>query len=254
MDVNGDRVRTALGLRFRQYARDRLFLVLLVYLPVTYVGMISQVTPPVSMPVRVSVGTLTMELMRPMGQINGVVMTAAASVFITGMVGLFTMFRSRGADARLVRAGFGATNLVVARVGLLVAIGAATTALGTGVLLLGSTPNHLGQFVFGVVVVAMTYGLVGLAVGQTFDRLAGLYVMLFVPMLDIAVFQNPTFVRGDPPVWMTVLPGYHAMQVTVDAAFGDGAQLLNVELALVVLALAGLLAGTAFHRAGVIRT
>lgn len=252
--MNRDRIRTALGLRFRQYARDRLFLALLVYLPVTYVGMISQITPPVSTPVRVSVGLLTVELMRPMGQVNGVVMTAATSVFITGMVGLFTMFRSRGADARLVRDGFGATNLLAARLGLLVAVAVVATALGTGVLAFGVRPNHLGQFAFGVVALAVTYGLIGLAVGQTFDRLAGLYLMLFVPMLDVAVFQNPTFVRGDPPTWMTVLPGYHAMQVVVDAAFGDGARLLNAELAVVVLVLAGLLAGATFRRAGVIRS
>ncbi|MFC7079331.1 hypothetical protein [Halorussus caseinilyticus] len=252
--MNVEHVRTALGLRFRQYARDRLFLVLLVYLPVMYIGLISQLTPPVDLPVRVSVGTLTMELMRPMGQINGVVMTAAASVFVTGMVGLFTMYRSRGADRRLVRAGFGPTNLVVARLGLLVAVAAVATAFGTGVLLLSVWPNHLGQFVFGVVTLAVTYGLVGLAVGQTFDRLAGLYVMLFTPTLDIAVFQNPTFIRGDPPTWMTLLPSYHAMQVVLDAAFGDGARLLNAELALVVLGLAGLLAAAALHRAGVVES
>ncbi|WP_248905697.1 ABC transporter permease [Halocatena marina] len=252
--MNIDRIQTALGLRFRQYARDRLFLVLLVYLPVMYVGLISQMTPSVDLPVRVSVGMLTLELMRPMGQINGVVMTAAASVFITGIVGLFTMFRSRDADRRLVRTGFGSTNLVVSRIGLLLLVSVVATAFGTGVLLFSVWPNHLGQFVFGVIVLAVTYGFVGLAVGQTVDRLAGLYVMLFVPMLDIAVFQNPTFIRGDPPTWMTVLPSYHAMQVILDAAFGGGARLLNVELAVVVLGLAGLLAGTTFHRAGVIHT
>lgn len=252
--MNVERIRTALELRFRQYARDRLFLALLVYLPVAYVGVISQMTPSVDLPVRVSVGLLTMELMRPMGEINGVVMAAAASVFITGIVGLFTMFRSRGADSRLVRAGFGPTNLVVARIGLLLAVAIVATGFGTGVLLFSVWPNFLGQFVFGVIVLAVTYGLVGLAVGQTFDRLAGLYVMLFVPMLDIAVFQNPTFVRGEPSTWMTVLPSYHAMQIVLDATFGDGARLLNVELAIVVLGLAGLLAGVSFHRAGVIRS
>lgn len=253
MGVSHDRVRTALASRFRQYSRDYLFLGLLVYLPVTYVGLMSQATPPVDIPVRTSYGLLTVELMRPMGQVNGVVMTAAAAVFITSMVGLFTMYRSRDGDVRLLRAGFDVRDLVIARVGLLIAVATAGAGIGIGVLLLSFTPNYPGQLLAAVVALAVTYGLVGLAVGRVLDRLAGLYVMLFVPMLDVAVFQNPTFLRGEPPTWILLLPAYNGMKMVVDAAFGDGIALLNAELALVVLGVAGLFAWIAVRQTGVVQ-
>lgn len=54
-------------------------------------------------------------------------------------------------------------------------------------------------------------------VGAVLDRLAGIWLMLILPMLDIDLFQDPLFVQSAPAWWMRLLPGYHPVRVMVDA-------------------------------------
>jgi 7,8-dihydropterin-6-yl-methyl-4-(beta-D-ribofuranosyl)aminobenzene 5'-phosphate synthase len=87
---------------------------------------------------------------------------------------------------------------------------------------------------------------VGVVVGLLFDRMAGVYVMLSVPMSDVLVLQNP--LATDRPEWATFLPGHHATDALFEAAFTAG---VDVGTALsaagyATLLLAGCVA--AFHR------
>ena len=78
----------------------------------------------------------------------------------------------------------------------------------------------------------------GEVVGVVLDRLPGVYVMLFAPMLDIFMFQNPLV--ADALAWTTVLPGHYATALLFDATFtdsvGSGALLAALAYALAVLA------------------
>lgn len=63
-------------------------------------------------------------------------------------------------------------------------------------------PKTLWWFVAAMVLLSVTYGLLGMLVGAVLDRLAGLWTMLVRPMLDIGYFQESLFVQSTPEWWM----------------------------------------------------
>ncbi|MGB9966399.1 hypothetical protein [Halobacterium hubeiense] len=63
-------------------------------------------------------------------------------------------------------------------------------------------------------------GILGVIVGIVLDRLPGVYVMLFAPMVDILMFQNP--LATERPSWTAFLPSHFATNALMDAAFTTG--------------------------------
>lgn len=243
------RIGTAYRLGLKEYARSYVLVGLLVYLPAAYITLVSYVTPSVQIPVRVPVDGLTVELMLDLPVVNAVVMAPATCSFITGIAGLFLMQRSRDADDRLVLAGYRPWQVIAARVALLTSICALVTGVAVGVLWFNYVPELPVPFVAATLLSALVYGLFGVMVGTRLGPLSGMYVVLFVPMLDIGVFQNPMFMQGEPALWMQLLPGHYPVSVAIDAAFStaiDPTMLLRSGV--VVLGL-GTLAVTAFYRA-----
>ena len=72
-------------------------------------------------------------------------------------------------------------------------------------------------FATAAVLVGVTYGILGVIVGLVLGRLPGVYVMLFAPMVDILMFQNPLATAS--PTWTTALPGHFGTNALIDAAF-----------------------------------
>lgn len=240
---------TAYRLGLKEYARSYVLVGLLVYLPAAYVTLVGYVTPSVPIPVRVPVDGLTVELLRDLPVVNAVVMAPATCAFIAGIAGLFLMRRSRDADDRLVLAGYPRWQVIGARIGLLATICGLVSGVAVGVLLINYPPELLPAYAGATLLAALTYGLVGVLVGTYLGRLSGMYVVLFAPMLDVGVFQNPMFMRADPALWMQLLPGHFPMTLAIDAAFTaeiDATLLLQSGVVLVGL---GSLAVTAFYRA-----
>jgi hypothetical protein len=65
-------------------------------------------------------------------------------------------------------------------------------------------------------------------------RLGGAYLMLFIPMMDVGIFQDPMMISGDQATWMKLLPGFGGTRLTIDAAFtsrGDAWPALAAALA-----------------------
>jgi hypothetical protein len=207
-------VAFAIGLR--EHARNYVLLALLIALPILFITLAFAVTQDVAMPVRTIEGGETTTVSRPMPDVHGVIMTPITSALIAGLAGLFLMNDAKEADGRLVVAGYETHQLVAARLGVLAVVSAVVTAVSVGVMLVDFTPEHLGPFVAAMLLLTVLYGLLGMLVGAAFDRLAGLWVMLIVPMLDIGLFQDPLFVQSEPDWWMTLLPGYHPVRVLVD--------------------------------------
>jgi len=92
------------------------------------------------------------------------------------------------------------------------------TAVTLGVTAVDFAPENWGWFAAASVLVAVTYGMIGVLVGVLFGRLGGLYVMFLVPFIDVGLAQNVMF-SAAPPSWGAILPGRGASQVLIDAAF-----------------------------------
>lgn len=231
----------------REFRRTPVLLGLLVVLPVYYIGAMMYIVPTTSLPVTIGGETTTVGLT----DLIGVLMTPLTAGLLAGIVGLFVMQSSKAADDRLQLAGYRSRDLIAARVGLLAVGGSLVSVVSLAVVLVGFTPASMLGFGAATVLAALTYGVLGVIVGVVLDRLAGVYVMLFAPIVDMLLFQNPMVT--DSPTWVTALPGYFAMNATMDAAFTsslDGWNFVGATGYFLVVLLAGIFV---FHRVTVVK-
>ena len=120
-----------------------------------------------------------------MGAINGAMFVAA---FLPGVIGLFQVISARRADERLQLAGFRQSVLFLARsAAVLLASGVA--AVFTMAILIATVEVTAPVLAWAVLVlVGMTYGLVGMLVGSVLPReLEGSLLLVFVADLDEAM-------------------------------------------------------------------
>lgn len=210
------RITSAVEMSVREFARTPVLIALLAFLPVYMIGVFVWLVPDATVPLTIDGTTVTVE----MGAFAAAFMTPVTVAILSGIVGLFLMQTSQMADRRLRLAGYQASELVTARVGLLTAGSVIVTGASLAVALFAFTPENVAAFAIAAILVGVTYGILGVIVGIVLNRLSGVYVMLFAPMVDILMFQNP--LATDSPTWTTVLPGHFATNALMDAAFTSG--------------------------------
>jgi len=213
------RLRTAVSVGVREYSRNRAFLALLVVLPVSFITVSIAVTPMTRLPVRTVVDGFAVSQIQTMPEVHGVVMTPITGAFITGLAGLFLMESATNADGRLVLTGYRPWEVIAARLATLTLVAVVVSAIALAVMSFDYMPQQFWWFALGTVIVTLLYGLIGMLCGVVLRRLAGMYLMLLAPMMDIGVFQDPMFVRGPPKWWMKLTPGYHPLRMMWDAGF-----------------------------------
>jgi hypothetical protein len=88
--------------------------------------------------------------------------------------------------------------------------------------------------------------MIGIAVGSQVDLLAGVWILLFVPLLDVVLFQNPLATEMNQLA--TVLPGHTPMKLAMDAGFGSGIEWMNLIHASGYLAIVTGIATVLYYR------
>lgn len=244
--MNGH-VTTAVSMGVREFRRTPVLLGLLAFLPAYFVGVFVVLVPDDDVqllldgtPVSIQIPAFAAAFMTPL--------TVAV---LSGIVGLFLVQTSRAADDRLRLAGYSTPALILSRVGILGLGSIVVTAVSMVVALRTFSPNSLGMFVAATLLVGLSYGIIGVIVGIVFDRLGGVYVMLFAPMVDVLMFQNP--LATDMPGWTRLLPSHYATNVLFDAAFSTGietGEFVSAAAYAVALLTAGMVV---FHRATTVR-
>lgn len=241
------RVHTAVTMGVREFARTPVLLALLVVLPVYIIGVFVLLVPDMDVPIPID-GTTTSIAMP---EFAAAFMTPVTVAILSGIVGLFLIQSSAEADGRLRLAGFSAPHLVVSRIGTLGVGTVVVTAVSVLVAGVAFQPEHPGGFVLATLLIGLTYGILGVIVGIVLDRLSGVYVMLFAPMVDILMFGNP--LATDSPDWTAVLPSRFGTDALFDAAFASGAEMGSL-LGAGAYALGLLVVGTLiFYRATNVR-
>lgn len=213
------RTTTAIEMSMREFVRTPVLIALLAFLPVYMIGVFVLLVPDSSIPLTIDGTRVTAE----MSAFAAAFMMPVTVAVLSGIVGLFLMQTSQMADSRLRLAGYTAPELVTARVGLLTAGTVVVTGASLTVALLVFAPEHVAAFAGAAVLVGLTYGILGVIIGIVLDRLPGVYVMLFAPMVDILMFQNP--LATESPTWTTALPGHFATNALMGAAFTSGSGL-----------------------------
>ena len=216
------RITTALPMGVREFRRTPVLLGLLAVLPVYWIGAFMYIVPDTAVPMTIAGGSVSVAL----PDLVAALLTPVTATLLSGIVGLFLMQSSKAADDRLHLAGYRSYELIVSRVGLLAVGGFVVATVCLAVVLVSFTPVSLLGFIGATVLSALIYGVIGVIVGMTLDTLAGVYVMLFTPMVDMFIFQNPMAI--DSPPWVQVLPGHFVMKATMDAAFTSGFEVSNL--------------------------
>lgn len=212
------RIRAGLRYGLRDYRRNVVLWVLLAVLPISFITLSFYITPDAPTQVLLTDAGRTAISILSMVDVHGAIMVPITVAFLAGLSGLFIVQGSIEADARLVIAGMRPTEILVARLGTIGLAALLTTAVSLGVTAFDFIPNSFAWFAIGTVLVAATYGMIGVLVGSVVGRLGGLYVMFLIPFIDVGIAQNIMF-SASPPAWGVLLPGRGAVQVIVDAAF-----------------------------------
>jgi hypothetical protein len=242
--------RLAAGFRagLNEYRRNIAMWVLMVALPVFFISLSFYVTPTDPTPVDVVEQGVAQARILSMADVHGAIMVPITVAFLAGLAGLFVVQGSLEADARLALAGFRPCEILGSRFGVIGVAAGVVTGVSLAVTALDFSPQSWGSFAMANLVVAVTYGMVGVLVGVLFGRLGGLYVMFLLPFVDVGIAQNVMF-SSSPPSWGSFLPARGAVRVLVDAAFTPTFDHVgSIVLAAVWLGLVGLAASAVFHR------
>lgn len=241
--LDSGRPLTAFEMGLREYARTPVLIALLFFLPAYFVGIFVYVLPASTVPITVpGAGRMAVSTI----EAYGVLLVPMMAGLIGGLAGLFVMLTAREADGRLVVAGFRPIQLVVARYVLIALATLVAIGVALAVLSIEFVPERIGWIVAVSLLVGLVYGLLGTLSGLLVSRLAGVYLMLILPMIDVFFFQNPMV---EDQHWIaTYLPAHGAITVATDAGFTGNVSLDPLLGSLCYVALAALLATGAFYR------
>ncbi|MFF8603114.1 ABC transporter permease [Streptomyces sp. NPDC015232] len=239
----------AAGVRagLREAGRNRVLWVLLIAVPTVFVLLAVATTPEESTSLTVREGGRTTVQQAWLPDIHGGTMAPIATASLATLAGLFTILNARTGDQRLAIAGFRTGSLLASRLTVVVLGALLATAASLAVTATVFDARQWGLYIAANVLLALTYGLVGVLLGALFGRVGGVLIAFLLPFIDLGIEQSP-MLRPAPPGWAHALPGYGSTRVLIDAAVTPGFD--EAGSLLIALAwLAGLtLAATALFR------
>lgn len=211
-------VAITLGL-LRQYQRNIFLLLLLVTVPFVFITLSFYTTESEPIQIIVSEAGSRVALTRLMPDVHAAIMVPITASFLAGIVGLFVMLEASKNDSRLLVAGQPALAVALSRLVIVLALTLVITIVSIAVTLMNFSPGDLAGFVAGNLIVGISYAFIGAIAALIVGRLGGAYLMFFIPMVDVGIFQDPMFVSGDQPLWMQLLPGFGGTRMVLDAGF-----------------------------------
>lgn len=233
---------------FRDYRRNFVLWALLVGIPIAFITLSIAVTPDSPAPVELVEGGRSQLQILSMTDLHGAIMVPITVGFLSGLAGLFVALGSAEGDRRVVLAGYRPLEVLGARLGVVVFAALLTTGVAFAVTAASFTPESWPTFATASVLVALTYGMLGVVVGPRLGLLGGLYVILALPFIDVGIAQNAMF-DAAPPAWAAFMPAHGATRVLLDGAFTSGFdEASGLGLALGWLVAVTALAAGQFHR------
>lgn len=230
-----------------QYVRQRLNLVLLLTIPVLFVGLAFFVLPNQTLPVEFFEGSFGYRVIVSRRELAGAFISLEAATLVSGVSGLFLITSSREADRRLVLCGYRAATVVLSRLLLLLLVVVVIAALSVGVVLLNFQPKNPPAYFLSVLSGAAIYGSVGVLVGAIIRRvIEGSYIMFFMPILDTVILNSSMYSSALDKWWIRLSPAYFPARLLERSAFTYGSPLDFALPILLYLSVIWLLAAVTF--------
>jgi hypothetical protein len=234
--------RTTFEMGLREYVRTPVLLALFLFLPAYFITVFTRVMPDRTVPVEVAGEGLQIG----MKAIVAALMTPMAAALVGGVAGLFLMRSASEADTRLSVVGASVPEILAARGGVLALAAVLASLVATGVMAVTHVPEQPAWFLAATVLAGLVYGVFGALVGLVLNRLAGVYVLMFGPLLDIFLAQSP--LSAETHAVAPYLPAHYPMELAFDAAFTASVDPAPLLWGLVYLAAVAALAALAFRR------
>ncbi len=236
-----ERFLIPLGMYLREYYRNTLNLVLLAVIPVLLILSFGDALS--------RAGELLGVVTTPdMGKAMGALWAAA---FLSGIMGFFMMAGAREADRRLVRAGYGTSQVVMIRLTTVALLGAVATTVSYLVLIAQLSPESYGLTFAALYLAAITYGAVGILIGSLIPgELEGSFAMLFFFIMD-AFVGSPLF--GSASNAFAFLPTFYPTKILAAMVVGGPHDAIHWLYATLYAVTIVVLASVAFYRAARLR-
>lgn len=216
------RLGVALSMLIREVVRNRFALVLLAVVPSVFylVARLTGSRNPVAF--RLSALDRPAEVTVPQLHEIGVFIGLAATGLLAAFIGLRLAQREVETNRRLVACGYRASELLLARLGVLLLVAAAVSLLvAAGIPALFFSPQRPWGLLAGFALCGLVYGSYGLLVGSLVRReLEGILLIALLTNLDVGWLQNPVWYAEAQHQWVIrTLPAYFPSQAAMAAAF-----------------------------------
>lgn len=213
-------VATSAAMTLRELGRQRLALALALLVPGVFFGVVILTSGDRALPVTLAAATAPVTRVAGL-RLSLVFISIAAAGLVSAFFAASLVQRQFEGNRRLVLCGYRASELIVARLSVLVGIIAAT-ALYTWLLLVAvARPAFPVGVPLGIALGAFVYGCYGLLVGTIFRReIEAVFAILILINIDAGWLQNPVYYEPARRKWLIeALPAYFPAQVAYLAAF-----------------------------------
>lgn len=236
------RVLTATRMGMRDQVRRPTLIALLVVVPIIFILWGANATAQTPREITLVGGWHVFTDMRT---VMTIVDIPVAIAFLSGLVGVFVVGSALQGDRRLVIAGYSPRQAILPRLAVL---GAGVLVIALVSLVAGAfvfTPDNHVAYLAGNLFTGLEYAAIGALAGAFMGRLGAVYLIFFLPNIDIGIAQDPLFFSGHAQGWAAALPGYGPTRMIFASSFNTGSDMvipLLISLAwLVVLGVALLL-------------
>jgi hypothetical protein len=243
------RAATRAGLT--DWSRNRVLWVLLAAVPATFIVLATALAPGSQARLTLDQNgrqvTKVVNLAFGAG-IHPAFMAPIAITALAVLAGLFIILDSGTADQRLVLAGMRPGSLLASRLGLTSVAALLAAGVSLAVTAAVADISQWGSYLAAIVLLALTYAMIGVLLAPLFGRVAGVLIAFLIPFLDLGIAQDP-MLHPAPPGWAHLLPGYGGFRILTNAVLTNGAPETGpLLIALAWLAAATIAAGTLFRR------
>lgn len=214
-------VAEAVRMSWRDWRRNPVLWVLLVVVPATFIWLADATTPPGQIPVALTeAGRQATAILDP-ANIHAATMAPVSEAALATLAGIFVILDARSGDRRLVLVGMRIGAVLTARLAVIGFAALLATAASVAVTAALFDARQWSLFILANVLIALTYGLIGVLLGPIFGKVSGVFIAFLLPFIDIGISQSP-MLRSSPDGWASYLPSYGAMRVLVDSGLTDG--------------------------------
>jgi hypothetical protein len=225
---------TSAGMSLRELVRSRVMLVLAALVPLLSFALAVASTREGVVAVRLARAP-TAELLLVSERAQALLFLGIAAVGLIGaFFGASLVQRRVEVNRRLVLCGYRATELIAAKLGVLLFIVLASTLYALLLLVLLLDLERPLGVLLGLALAAFVYGAYGLCIGSIFRRdLEKVFAIVLLINVDAGWLQNPIYYLNTRSPWLVEsLPGHFPAQTTFLAALTPHPLLGTAALAL----------------------